>query len=207
MTSVGSSAFKKKLQRLDQPTLVNVFENEKKLISKKNTTIGFKWSFDPIVVIFFEINFFSFSKKNTSVGWSSRCKFFWNALDPTLVIFLAYFEKIYNDWIKCKLSKSQTKWTGLYWSQKFLVVYVQYRFIYEQCDHASKQLPARSHPALSLLSACSQPAPSPLPAHTQPAPSPLQAQTNKLESNIQNSMFLLLKSYKRFKEQIKTTCY
>ena len=142
---------------------------EKNLISKKNTTMGFKWCFDPIVVIFFkskffhfqkdlqvladpvvviffkkcqknykcwikciskkftttgsantckffwkwknfdfkknynygikaplkshscifffEIKFFSFSKKITSVGWSSRCNFFWNALDPTLKIF------------------------------------------------------------------------------------------------------------------------
>ena len=52
-TSVGSSAFQKNLQRLDQPTLVNFFGNEKILISKKNTTMGFKWCFDPIVVIFF----------------------------------------------------------------------------------------------------------------------------------------------------------
>ena len=41
ITSVGSSAFQKKLQRLDQPTLVIFFGNEKKLISKKNTTMGF----------------------------------------------------------------------------------------------------------------------------------------------------------------------
>ena len=32
ITSVGSSPFKKKLQRLDQPTLVIFFENEKNLI-------------------------------------------------------------------------------------------------------------------------------------------------------------------------------
>ena len=37
---------------------------------------------------FFKSNFFHFQKKKTSVGWSSRCKFFWNGLDPTLVIFL-----------------------------------------------------------------------------------------------------------------------
>ena len=53
----------KNLQRLDQPTLVIFFENEKILISKKNTTMGFKWCFDPIVVIFFEIKIFSFPKK------------------------------------------------------------------------------------------------------------------------------------------------
>ena len=60
--------FQKNLQRLDQPTLVIFFGNEKILISKKNTTMGFKWCFDPIVVIFFEIKIFSFSKKITSVG-------------------------------------------------------------------------------------------------------------------------------------------
>ena len=113
ITSVGSSAFQKNLQRLDQPTLVFFFGNEKILISKKITTMGSKHHLNPIVVFFFEINFFSFPKKITSVGWSSRCKFFWNALDPTLVNFLTFFEKNYNDWIKCKLSKSQTKWTGL----------------------------------------------------------------------------------------------
>ena len=35
ITSVGSSAFQKNLQRLDQPTLVIFFGNEKKMISKK----------------------------------------------------------------------------------------------------------------------------------------------------------------------------
>ena len=59
------------------------------------------------------------SKKITSVGWSSRCKFFWNALDPTLVIFLTFFEKNYNNWIKCKLPKFQIKWTGLQWNLDF----------------------------------------------------------------------------------------
>ena len=82
------------------------------------------------------MDIFSFPKKITSVGWSSRCKFFWNAVDPTLVIFLTFFEKNYNDWIKCKLSKSQTKWTGL-WSiskisfcvtEYFDLVHVTYGF-------------------------------------------------------------------------------
>ena len=68
ITSVGSSAFQKNLQRLDQPTLVIFFGNEKILISKKNTTMGFKWCLDPIVVIFFEIKIFSFPKKITRVG-------------------------------------------------------------------------------------------------------------------------------------------
>ena len=49
---------------------------------------------------------FLFPKKITSVGSS--------ALDqPTLVIFLTFLEKNYNDWIKCKLSKSKLRWTGL----------------------------------------------------------------------------------------------
>jgi hypothetical protein len=44
-------------------------------------------------------------------------KFSWIGVDwirLTLVIFLTFFEKIYNDWIKCKLPKSRFKWTGLY---------------------------------------------------------------------------------------------
>ena len=51
-------------------------------------------------------------------------KKFTATLDPTLVIFLPFFEKNYNDWIKGKLSKSQTKWTGLVkvgFSQKVMV--------------------------------------------------------------------------------------
>ena len=48
---------------MDQPTLVIFFGNEKKLISKKNKTMGFWWCFDPIVVFFFEIKFFHFQKK------------------------------------------------------------------------------------------------------------------------------------------------
>ena len=42
ITSVGSSAFQKILQRLDQPTLAIFFEKEKNLISKKITTMGSK---------------------------------------------------------------------------------------------------------------------------------------------------------------------
>ena len=94
-TSVGSSAFQKNLQRLDQPTLVIFLEMKKFWFQKKITTMGSKHHLNPIVVFFFEIKIFSFSKKITSVGWSSRCKFFWNGLDPTLVIFLTFFEKKY----------------------------------------------------------------------------------------------------------------
>ena len=68
ITSVGSSAFQKILQVLDQATLVNFFGNEKILISKKITTMGSKHHLNPIVVFFFEIKFFPFSKKFASVG-------------------------------------------------------------------------------------------------------------------------------------------
>ena len=70
----------------------------------------FNWCFDPTLVFFFEMKIFSFPKKFTSVGWSSCCNFFWNSLDPTLVIFLTFFEKKYNDWIK---TFYKSKWTGL----------------------------------------------------------------------------------------------
>jgi hypothetical protein len=30
-----------------------------------------------------------------------------------LIQHLSFFEKKYNDWIKCKLPKSKFKWTGL----------------------------------------------------------------------------------------------
>ena len=36
-----------------------------------------------------------------------------------LVIFLTFFEKNYNNWIKCKLPKFQIKWTGLQWNLDF----------------------------------------------------------------------------------------
>ena len=102
----------KNLQVLADPTLF-FFLKMKKFDFKKNYNYGIKAPLKSHSCIFFEINFFSFPKKITSVGWSNRCKFFWNPLDPTLVIFLTFFEKNYNDWIKGKLSKSQTKWTGL----------------------------------------------------------------------------------------------
>ena len=37
--------------------------------------------------------------------------------------FLSFFEKNYNDWIKCKLSKSRFKWKGLSSIKKFLNLY------------------------------------------------------------------------------------
>ena len=45
-------------------------------------------------------------KKIQVVVWSHTCNFFWNEK-------IIHFKKIYKCWIKCKLSKSQTKWTGL----------------------------------------------------------------------------------------------
>ena len=35
-----------------------------------------------------------------------------------LGIFLSFFKKKYNDWIKCKLPKSRFKWTGLWVDKK-----------------------------------------------------------------------------------------
>ena len=63
------------------------------------------------------------SKKLQVLVWCSRCKLFWNALDSTLVIFLTFFEK--NDWMKCKSSKSQIKWTGL-----ILMIHTTHIFVF-----------------------------------------------------------------------------
>ena len=60
--------FQKNLQRLDQPTLVIFFENEKNFDFKKNYNYGIKAPLKSHSCIFFEINFFSFPKKITSVG-------------------------------------------------------------------------------------------------------------------------------------------
>ena len=49
--------------------------------------MGFKWCFDPIVVIFFEINFFHFQKNLQVLADPVVVNFFENALDPTLVNF------------------------------------------------------------------------------------------------------------------------
>ena len=48
--------FFQKFQKNYKSTLVIFFENEKILISKKITTMGFKWCFDPVVVNFFEMH-------------------------------------------------------------------------------------------------------------------------------------------------------
>ena len=66
---------------------------------------------DPVVVNFFwnvldpTLSF----KKNTSVGWSSRCNFIWKWKNFHLKKNTCVGFK-YNDWIK---SFSKSKWTGL----------------------------------------------------------------------------------------------
>ena len=77
-----------------------------------------KFALDPVVVIFFKKSkknhkcwIKCISKKITTTG--SRANFAKCWIRPPLAIFLIYFEKNYNDWIKSKLFKSQTKWTGL----------------------------------------------------------------------------------------------
>ena len=65
-------------------------------------SVGFNWCFDPIVNI----------KKNYK-DW----------VRPTSKMFFIFFEKDYNDWIKCKLPKSRFKWTGLRsWCMYFLLL-------------------------------------------------------------------------------------
>ena len=68
--------------------------------------MGFDWCFDPILTIFLEMKFFSFPKKITSVGSSAFQKNLQRLDQPTLVIFLTFLEKNYDNWIKYK-------WTGL----------------------------------------------------------------------------------------------
>ena len=58
-----SQTFSKKKLQVANSTLVNFFEMKKIFISKKNTSVGFDWCFDPTLVFFFEIENFSFSKK------------------------------------------------------------------------------------------------------------------------------------------------
>ena len=46
-----------------------------------------KFALDPVVV-FFSKDVKKSTSVGSSIGWSSCCNFFWNALDPTFVIFL-----------------------------------------------------------------------------------------------------------------------
>ena len=82
-------------------------------ISKKIASVGSEHHFYPTLVIFFWIENFFISKKITSVGSSAFPKKSQVSDQLTLVIFLTFFEKNYNDWIKGDSAKSKTKWTGL----------------------------------------------------------------------------------------------
>ena len=76
ITSVGSIAFQKNLQRLDQPTLVIFFGNEKKFDLEKITAMGSKYHLNPIVVFFFKSKFFHFQKKLQVLADPVVVKFF-----------------------------------------------------------------------------------------------------------------------------------
>ena len=78
-----------------------------------------KFALDPVVVISFKKRQKNFkcwikciSKKFTMIGSANTCNFFGNEkkIDLKNVIFLTFFEKKYNDWIK---SFYKSKWTGL----------------------------------------------------------------------------------------------
>ena len=64
----------------------------------------------PYLHFFLEIKILSFRKKLQVLDQVHFKKKLQQLDQPTLVIFSTFFE---NDWIKCKLSKSQIKWTGL----------------------------------------------------------------------------------------------
>ena len=71
------------------------------------------WGLIGALIPYFFVNYFFFIfKKVTSVA-SSVYENLQRLDQPTLGIFLTFFEKNYNDWIKCKLAKSQIKCTGL----------------------------------------------------------------------------------------------
>ena len=75
--------------------------------------MGSKHQLNPTLVFFFEMKKISFPKKIISVGSRAFQKKLQRLDQPTLVIFLTFFEKNYNNWIKGKLSKSKLRWTGL----------------------------------------------------------------------------------------------
>ena len=97
--------FWKKLQRLDQ---VQTF---------KACPFGSglkKFGLDPVVVIFFKKCQKNYKCWSDPVGVIIFEMHLIQRLNqPTLVIFLTFFEKKYKDWIKSKLFKSRFKWTGL----------------------------------------------------------------------------------------------
>ena len=62
----------KKITTIGSANTCNFFGNEKNLISKKITTMGSKHNLNPTLVFLFQIDFFSFPKKITSVDWSMK---------------------------------------------------------------------------------------------------------------------------------------
>ena len=66
-----SQTFSKKKLQVANSTLVNFFEMKKISFQKKNTSVGFNWCFDAILVFFLEMEIFSFPPKIISVGSSA----------------------------------------------------------------------------------------------------------------------------------------
>ena len=83
---------------------------------------GFHWSIWAIDCLSYLENF-QLSKFVSSLRswilkiWNWKCQikpiFSKDIIRPSLVIFFSFLKKNYNNKIKCKLSKSQIKWTGL----------------------------------------------------------------------------------------------
>ena len=104
----------KKLQVLADPTLVNFFEMKKISFPKKLQVWDQSTNSIPHLYFFLKSKNFSFPKKSQVLDQVHFKKFLQWLDQPTLVFFFCIFEKNYNDKIKCKLSKSQIKWTGLW---------------------------------------------------------------------------------------------
>ena len=86
----------------------------KKYLCSKKLKYGINYSW---TCVFYYINIFC---KKLKCG--IKPKFSKDRIRPPLVFF-CIFEKNCNDWIKCNLSKSRTKWTGLV-SSYFLSVII-----------------------------------------------------------------------------------
>ena len=98
---------------LADPTLANFLKMKKFSVQKKLQVWDQSTNSIPHLYFFFEIKNFLISKKNTSVGSSAFQKNLQVSDQPTLVIFLTFFEKKIQVLDQVKLPKSQTKWTGL----------------------------------------------------------------------------------------------
>ena len=85
----------KKLQVLSDPVVMNFFEN-----ALDPTLTGSKHQLNPALVYFsFNEFFFFIFQKITSVDSSAFQKNLQQLDQPTLSIFLTFFEKNYNNWI------------------------------------------------------------------------------------------------------------